>query len=232
MSKTMVITGASRGIGLASVELFAKAGYRVINLSRNPTNPEWAQQIYTDMSHPEWIEEIRETLLDAVGDSQQISLIHNAALLLKDNIQQVDDFAKVMQVNLMAVQQLNEVLLPEMKAGSSILYIGSTLSHKAVANTLSYASSKHAILGLMRATCQDLFNTGIHTACVCPGFTDTEMLRNHIGEDEEVIKLLGSGNAFGRLVQPAEIARCLMFCAENPVINGSTLDANLGQLEN
>lgn len=232
MSKVLVITGGSRGIGLASVELFAKSGYRVINLSRQATNPEWAQQIFTDMSEPDWIDKISEPLRDALGEADQISLIHNAALLLKDNVRQVEDFSRVMQVNLIAAQQLNQTLLPLMKPGSSILYIGSTLSHKAVANTLSYSTSKHAVMGLMHATCQDLFNTGIHTACVCPGFTDTEMLRSHIGEDEEVIKRLGSGNAFGRLVQPDEIAKCLLFCAENPAINGSSLDANLGQLEN
>jgi 3-oxoacyl-[acyl-carrier protein] reductase len=68
-----------------------------------------------------------------------------------------------------------------MGPGSSVLYVGSTLSEKAVPGSFSYVVSKHAQLGMMRATCQDLMGTGIHTAMVCPGFTDTEMLRNHLG---------------------------------------------------
>eukprot|EP01043_Picozoa_sp_COSAG02_P056833 COSAG02_NODE_6801_length_3352_cov_170.007378_3_plen_92_part_00 len=52
-------------------------------------------------------------------------------------------------------------------------FVGSTLSEKAVANTASYVTAKHAMVGLMRATCQDLAAAAapVHTALVCPGFT-------------------------------------------------------------
>jgi len=91
--------------------------------------------------------------------------------------------------------------------------------------------SKHALIGMMRSTCQDLANTGIHTACVCPGFTDTEMLRAHVGEDAEIIESLSTLSTFGRLVTPEEIANTIVFAAENPVINGAVIHANLGQVE-
>ena len=85
---------------------------------------------------------------------------------------------------------------------------------------------------MMRATCQDLAGSGIHTACVCPGFTDTEMLRAHVGDDPEILKSIAGTTTFGRLVEPSEIAATIQFAANNPVINGAVLHANLGQVEN
>jgi 3-oxoacyl-[acyl-carrier protein] reductase len=83
----------------------------------------------------------------------------------------------------------------------------------------------------MKATCQDLAGSGIHTACVCPGFTDTEMLREHIGNNEEIIKSLESIICAGRLVKTEEMAEMIYFCSNNPVINGSVIHANLGNIE-
>ena len=231
MDKLLIISGGSSGIGAAALERFHLAGYRAINLSRSPANPAHATHIATDFADPEWAERTVQKLHSAVGHPQQLVLIHNAALLVKDSVATAKDLGRVLQVNLIAPQQLNELLLPLMPAGSSILYVGSTLSEKAVANTLSYCVSKHGLLGLMRATCQDLRGKGIHTACVCPGFTDTEMLRHHVGNDAEILHSLERTTAFGRLVQPQEIAEALFFCASNPASNGTALHVNLGQLE-
>lgn len=118
-----------------------------------------------------------------------------------------------------------------MKSGSSLLYIGSTLSEKAVSNAFSYVTSKHASVGMMRASCQDLAGNGIHTACICPGFTDTDMLRQHVGNQQDVLDAIASMNAFGRLIDDSEIAEYIFWSHNNPVINGSVLHAHLGQLE-
>jgi NAD(P)-dependent dehydrogenase (short-subunit alcohol dehydrogenase family) len=109
--------------------------------------------------------------------------------------------------------------------------VGSTLSEKAVPNSFSYVLSKHAQLGMMRATCQDLMGRDIHTALVCPGFTDTEMLRTHLGDDPAVERMIAGMNSFNRLIKPAEIAELIRWAHHNPVINGSVLHANLGQKE-
>jgi len=130
-----------------------------------------------------------------------------------------------------ACVQLDQLLLPLMGAGSSIVYVGSTLGEKAVAGACAYVVSKHALIGLMRATCQDLAGRGIHTACVCPGFTDTEMLRAHVGQASEVLEALAGNVTFGRLIEPEEVARTIHFCALNAVINGAVIHANLGQFE-
>ena len=83
----------------------------------------------------------------------------------------------------------------------------------------------------MRATCQDLAGSGIHTACICPGFTDTEMLRAHVGDSQDILDSIAAGSTFGRLIEPDEIARTIEFAIANPVINGTVIHANLGQVE-
>jgi NAD(P)-dependent dehydrogenase (short-subunit alcohol dehydrogenase family) len=85
------------------------------------------------------------------------------------------------------------------------------------------------MIGMMRATCQDLAGREIHTACICPGFTDTEMLREHVPED--ALSSVAAMSAYSRLVNPDEIADTLHWAATNPVINGSVIHANLGQIE-
>ncbi len=230
---TLVITGASRGIGLATAELFAASGWRVLNISRSPIALAGAVQLQIDLSDPDWELTQAEELLEAVSGSDRLALVHNAGLLAKDSVPTLDaaHLARALQVNVIAPQQLNRLLLPSMGQGSSIVYVGSTLGEKAVAGACSYVVSKHALIGLMRSTCQDLAGRGIHTACVCPGFTDTEMLRAHVGADESILGSLAGSMTFGRLITPAEVAETIRFCALNPVINGSVIHANLGQVE-
>ncbi len=83
----------------------------------------------------------------------------------------------------------------------------------------------------MRATCQDLIGKQIHTACVCPGFTATEMLEEHLGRNPEVLDQITASVVLGRLIRPDEIAATIWFCSQNPLINGASIDANLGQVE-
>ena len=72
---------------------------------------------------------------------------------------------------------------------------------------------------------------GVHTACICPGFTDTEMLRSHLGNDQAVLADMASLNSYNRLIEPGEIAGLILWAHENAVINGSVLHAHLGQKE-
>lgn len=231
--KTAVITGASRGIGLATAREFAAAGWEVLNVSRQACPLAGARQVTADLSDPGWVDRHGEELLEAVGESRAIALVHNAALLTHDTVADVTQAVlhKVLQINLLTCVQLDQLLLPRMQPGSSIIYIGSTLAVKAVPGSCAYVVSKHALIGLMRATAQDLAGRGIHSVCVCPGFTDTEMLREHIGEDPAVWEGIAAGITFGRLVEPSEIARVIRFAAGNPAVNGGVIHANLGQIE-
>ena len=230
--KTLLITGASKGIGLAVARMCLADNYRVVNLSRSPAPDAGIENHAIDLSSSS-AESRLKSLLGKVLEQGEIVLVHNAAKLHSDtaNNTSTDDFRDIMDINLIAPHTLNQLVIPFMQPGSSIIYIGSTLSEKAVANTYSYVVSKHAMIGMMRATCQDLKGSGIHTACVCPGFTDTEMLRDHVGEDQEVLNSIAAMSTFGRLVSPIEVATTIKFAAENPVINGAVIHANLGQIE-
>jgi 3-oxoacyl-[acyl-carrier protein] reductase len=234
VKKTLLITGASKGIGRATAALFLEKGYQVVNLSRSAPALAGITHIPVDLADPQGVPQHAKEISNVIQSSDLVVLVHNAAMMVKDTTETVtpEIFQKVFQLNVIAATQLNQLVIPEMKSGSSILYVASTLAEKAVTNTCSYVSSKHAQLGLMRSTCQDLFGRGIHTAAVCPGLTDTEMLRSHCNHDENILSSMAALSSFNRLVKPEEIAYTLFFCAQNPAINGATLHANLGQREN
>ena len=176
MSPCAVITGASRGIGKAAAQLFLDKGYRVLNLSRSASGLSGVVDVTIDMSKSDFVTQHADEILQAVGESAELVLVHNAATLLKDSINEMDSqsFRDVLELNLVAPAALTRLLIPHMNAGSSIIYIASTLGTKAVSNSCSYVTSKHALIGLMKSTCQDLVGSGIHTLAICPGFTDTE----------------------------------------------------------
>lgn len=231
--KTAIITGASVGIGSAAARAFLDDGFTVYNLSRRPCDVTGVNNLACDLATPASIHECCEALKAAVAKSDSVALVHNACQMRKDSAvnSDSDSLREVLETNVVAINSINQHLLGLLPPSSSVLYIGSTLSEKAVAGSFSYVVTKHAVLGMMRATCQDLMDSGIHTALICPGFTDTEMLRTHLGNDQEIMKAIGAMNSFGRLVEPEEIANLIHWSHCNPVINGAVLHANLGQKE-
>ena len=231
--KLAIITGASAGIGQSSAETFLSEDYTVFNLSRRPCPIAGVHNIACDLATPSDIDAACDTLLESIKAATSVALVHNACQMRKDSTTACDSdsLREVMETNLIAVNSLNQKLLPHLPHTSSVLYIGSTLSEKAVPGSLSYVISKHALLGMMRASCQDLMGCGIHTALICPGFTNTEMLQTHLGNNDEVTRAIASMNSFNRLVEPEEIARFIFWSHCNPVINGAVLHANLGQKE-
>jgi len=232
---TLVVTGGSSGIGSATAQAFKDAGWRVICLARRPCPVDDVVSVAVDFTIAGWETAVSSQVLPRL-DGGVVCVVHNAALLEKDSALQLDTkrLRHVLEVNVVAPAVINRLLRPKLIAGSSILFVGSTLSEKAVANTASYVTSKHALVGLMRATCQDAAGSGVHTVCVCPGFVETEMLRAHIaaaGDVDSTLRALGNLSGHGRLIQPAEIARLLLACAEQPVLDGAVIHANLGQIE-
>lgn len=233
MSELLVITGASRGIGLATARRFLGRGAAVVNLSRSPCPLPGVVQLTADLAQPGFERAIEAPLAAAAADRPRVVLIHNAASLVGDSAADVDPAAlsRALAVALVAPAVLNRLLIPKMKRGSSILYVGSTLSEKAVAGSFSYVVAKHAVVGMMRATCQDLLGRGIHTVCVCPGVTETEMIHQREVTDPETVAELRAMTGEGRMIQPDEIAAVLEVAADHPVMNGTVLHANLGQRE-
>ena len=232
--KVAIITGASVGIGSATAEAFLGEGFTVFSLARRVCPIQGVTSLTCDLADATSIDSTADKLEQAVKGSAEVTLVHNASQMRKDRVDDCnsESLDQVMSTNVIAINSLNQRLLPIMPNSSSVLYVGSTLSEKAVPGSFSYVVSKHAQLGMMRATCQDLMGRGIHTAMICPGFTDTEMLRTHLGNNPEVEAAVAGMNSFSRLIAPDEIAELIRWAHHNPVVNGAVLHANLGQKEN
>ncbi len=231
--KHALITGASGGIGYATASLFGRMGFTVHTVSRRACDLPGVQHHRMDLLEPGAVEHVSESIRDVLFEGDTLCVVHNAAVMDLDTAYafEADRFNAVMHINVTVPALLTAQLLPHMGVGSSIIYIGSTLSEKGVASRLSYVTSKHAIVGLMRATVQDLHGKGVHAVCVCPGFTDTEILRPVFDAHPEFEKIIRDKVSFGRLIAPEEIADVIYYAATHPVLNGAVLHANLGQRE-
>ncbi|HLT35374.1 MAG TPA: SDR family oxidoreductase [Enhygromyxa sp.] len=229
---TIIVTGGSAGIGLAIVERFADLDYRVLSLARRRCPVDTVESILVDLGSPEAVAAGLARVRDRLPRSGQIHLIHNAANMPTDSAIDFDSrvLERTFRLNVTTPAELDAGLIPHMSRGSSIVFIASTLSEKGVPGRLSYVTSKHAMLGLMRATVQDLFGSGIHCLCVAPGFTDTEMLQQGLstpGFAQAVRDMV----SFGRLLEPEEVADIVVFATRTPALNGAIVHANLGQRE-
>lgn len=231
MTKLLVITGGSRGIGKAAIELYMQNGWKAINISRSKCDIAGVTNFQIDLSKPDWTDKFRSQLTQVAQQAKEISLVHNASIFHSDNINTMaaDRLREVLEFNLVSTQSLNTIFLPHMQPGSSIIYIGSTLSEIGVPNRASYVISKHATIGMMRATCQDLAGKEITTCCVCPGFVNTAMVTDQI-DSKTLDALIKAKVSAGRMIEPNEIAELIYFCATHPIVNGSVQHANLGQI--
>lgn len=234
MKEALIITGASKGIGLATARLFRERGATVVNLSRSRCELEGVLNLPVDLTVAGFERAAEAPLLQALEGCERVVLVHNAAVLEQDTADagSLDVLRRALEVEVVAPTVLNRLLIPRMPRGSSVVYVGSTLSEKAVAGIYSYVVAKHANVGMMRATCQDLLGRGVHTVCICPGVTDTETLQKRVAGEAKTLEVLRSITGEGRLIEPEEIARVIAFSAEHPVLNGTVIHANLGQREN
>lgn len=225
-----IISGASRGIGLACARQFAAQGFTVINIARNPANQPGIIDLCCNLGWESELAETLEGLIPYASKAQQICLLHNASRFNSDQLGNCenDDLKLGFAVQIMAATMISRTVIPFMKPGSSLLYMGSTLSEKGVSNAYTYTLIKHAVAGMMRASCQDLSGSGIHTACICPGFTNTDMLQQRLQQSPQ-LAAAATDNAFSRLISPEEIAELVFWAHHHPVINGAMLHAHLGQ---
>lgn len=235
----LIVTGGGSGIGAAVARQAAREGWAVLSLSRSgrrePLSTEELARI--ESVQVDLVRDWRQNSLAFTQTAlkrhtriaQRITFVHNAAFSFTDTAQapRIAEMSALLELSTLIPARLNELVIPRMQRGSSIIYIGSTLSHKGVSGSLSYTTAKHALLGLARATAKDLYGTGIHSLCVCPGPTETPMLSGLYGEERH--RMFEPLMSEGRLATPEEIARIVLFAAASPQLNGALIDAAFGE---
>lgn len=234
--KTALVTGGSRGIGLAIVERFKTAGWRVATCARgldrlaeSPADVKFA----CDVTDPQ---AVREAVAAVVRDFGAIDvLVNNAGLAGSNPLDaEADDdlWHRVIDVNLNGTYYVTKCVYPHIPDGGRIVNIGSLLSHKGVADQTAYSAAKHAVLGFTRAFARHAAARGVTVNAVCPGWVRTEMARGRwqdldIGEEEAA-----SGIPLGRVVEAVEVAALVHYLASDAAgaITGQAFNIDGGTL--
>src|SRR5215470_1211265 len=241
--KTVILTGASRGIGHATVKRFASAGWRVITCSRHPfpENCPWEMgpedHIQVDLANPQdtasAIGEMR-LRLRAQG-SRLNALVNNAGISPKGSDGSrlgaietaLEDWQHVFQVNFFAPIMLARGLIAELaRAQGAIVNVTSIAGGRVHPFAgAAYATSKAALAALTREMAADFGPRGIRVNAISPGEIDTAILSP--GTD----KIVKEQIPMRRLGEPAEVAKAIYFlCTEqSSYVNGAELHINGGQ---
>ena len=184
MSKNVVITGTSRGIGFELVHLFADKGYNVLALSRNaqPVNNLHFDNI-TSFAFDLCKQDDYQKVTDFVSSEwKQVDiLINNAGMLLNKPFSETtfQDFEKVYQTNVFGVSELTRVLLPYMKKDSHVVTItsmGGIQGSMKFPGLAAYSSSKGAVITMTELLAEEFKETGPSFNALALGAVQTEML--------------------------------------------------------
>ena len=184
MKKNIVITGTSRGIGFQLAQQFAQEGHQVIALSRNSSPLEKVNHanilpIATDLMDENSLEKAASIILEKFG--QVDVLINNAGMLVNKPFEEItaEDFLKVYQVNVFAVAQLTQKLIPAMKSGSHVVTIssmGGIQGSMKFPGLAAYSSAKGAVITLSELLAEEYKEKGIAFNVLALGAVQTEML--------------------------------------------------------
>ncbi|EIE49802.1 oxidoreductase [Salipiger aestuarii] len=238
--KTLLLTGASRGIGHATVKVFQAAGWRVLTVSRTafdsrcPWHAGGTDHIQGDLADPaardEMVARVRETL----GGGGLHAIVNNAGISPKGEgggrlgIAESSDevWQAVMNVNLMGPAALMRDLLPELSgAQGAVVNVGSIAGRRVHPFAgVAYACSKAALEALTREAAAELGPRGVRVNMVTPGEIETEILSPGTKTMTRLIPLR-------RLGKPDEVARVVLFLcsAQASYVNGAVIDVNGGQ---
>jgi len=238
--RTLILTGASRGIGHATVKRFSSAGWRVITCSRHafPEECPWdagpEDHIQVDLADPDNLASAIEEMRNRLTDGMLHALVNNAGISPKGegggrlgtlNTAQ-DLWQTVFQVNFFAPVMLARGLVEELKKG-----IGSVVNVTSIAGMrvhpfagAAYGTSKAALAALTREMAEDFGPLGIRVNSIAPGEIDTAILSP--GTDEIVKNI-----PLRRLGKPEEVAKTIYYLCtdQSSYVTGAEIMINGGQ---
>lgn len=241
-----LVTGGGSGIGAAIGEALVGAGATVTLLGRNETKLA-AKAKQLDVGYVVADVTDRQQLPNALQSAREQSgdigiLINNAGAVDAVPFSKMDDdyWDSTLAVNLTGVYNCTKSVIGQMlDLGSGrIVNIASTAALKGYAYVTAYCAAKHGVVGLTRALALEYARKGITVNAVCPGYTDTEIIRNAIDKivaatgrtADEALKELTQSNPQGRLVQPDEVASTVLWLCKQESINGQAIAVAGGEV--
>ncbi|HKA73979.1 MAG TPA: SDR family NAD(P)-dependent oxidoreductase [Xanthobacteraceae bacterium] len=243
-----VVTGGGRGIGRAVAAALSAAEATVTVVGRNET----ALEETVDAADARGYVVADVTDAQALGEGfRQAVARHGAIDILVANAggaesapfqkSDPDLFRRMFELNVMGAVHAIRAVIGDMTARRSgrIVAVASTAGLKGYAYVSAYCAAKHAVVGLVRALAVETAASGVTVNAVCPGYTDTDMVRDSVARLEqrtgrprhEVLAEMLRHNPLGRLIRPEEVAAAVLFlCApEAGAVTGATLTVAGGE---
>jgi 3-hydroxybutyrate dehydrogenase len=224
-----LVTGAGRGIGAAIAQRLAAEGARVTLVARNESQlqeiaaplGDAAQWIVTDMTDLQAVSRGFGAAAESFGPVD--ILINNAGKAQSAPLQRTSEelWHSLIAVNLTGAYHGIRAVLPSMleRKFGRIVSIASTAGLRGYPYVAAYCASKHGVIGLTRALALEVAQRNITVNAVCPGYTETDLVRDTIANiqkvtgrsAEEAREALTRTNPQGRLIQPMEIAHTVLW---------------------
>jgi NAD(P)-dependent dehydrogenase (short-subunit alcohol dehydrogenase family) len=229
VSRTVVVTGGTKGIGKAVAERFAAAGERVEAVGRDELDVTDEGQVTAFFERLGRV----DVLVNNAG-------VASGAPLARTTL---DDWRAHFDVNATGAFLCTRAVVGGMieRGDGRIITVASVAGLTGAPYTAAYAASKHAAVGLMRATAAEVAGTGVTANAVCPAYVDTDMTRRTIANivektgrtAEDAEAALEAMTPLGRLLEPDEVAGAVVFLAspEAAAINGQALVLDGGGLQ-
>jgi NAD(P)-dependent dehydrogenase (short-subunit alcohol dehydrogenase family) len=242
-NKVAIVTGGGSGIGRATAELFAQEGAKVAVADyKSYTGREVVQGIKgaggeafffeVDVSDSARVQRLVGATAEAYGGID--ILFNGAAVLVFGTALDVDDqsWNRVMAINLNGTFWCCKAVLPHMiqRGGGSIINVSSsTGSHDAKGNTIAYVTSKGGVALMTKALAIDHARANVRVNALCPGPTDTPMLRSVMSQEQ--IDAFAATFPMGRMGRPEELAYAALFlaCDESSFVTGALIPVDGGQ---
>lgn len=239
--KTVLITGSARGIGAATAALFADSGYNVV-INYNTSEAEAsllceklrakghnAITVKADVSNRDEAEFLFDEVKKAFGGVDV--LVNNAGIAQQKLFTDitVQDYDRMFDCNVKSVFNCCQCALPYMihNKNGRIINISSMWGIVGASCEVHYSASKAAVIGMTKALAREVAPSGITVNCIAPGVIDTPMNKDF---DEETINALKEETPVGRIGNPEEIAKAVLFFAEEDsgFITGQVLGVDGG----
>jgi NAD(P)-dependent dehydrogenase (short-subunit alcohol dehydrogenase family) len=229
--KCAIITGGASGIGQTTAELFVEQGAAVVLADINVTGGEkLAEKMRNNGGEVVFVKcdvtdarQCQNVIQTAVENFDKIDILfNNAGVIRRSDVLDTseEEWDLVMEVNSKSVFLMSKYAIPVMAAagGGVIINSGSGWGIKGGSRAVSYCASKAAVVNMTRAMAIDHGTQNIRVNCVCPGDTDTPMLRgeaDQLSQDEMEFMAEAADRPLGRYGEPVEIAQAVLFLASD-----------------